>query len=478
MTSEAEHAMPDWLDDVPPPVSLDDYGEALGPAEQHLPRASPVPPEPLREPVRDVSETPSKRESTPVVPSAPKAQILGVERFDFELEAWLRDRDWTIRRNDLSGELELHTPDDVTPMSDERLAEIRFTVAYGSNGKEPAKDKIVDAVGLIGERYAYHPVLDYLCSLKWDGKPRIDAWLIDYFGADDTPLNRAIGRKILCAAVRRVKQPGAKFDHMLVLQGAQDLGKSSAIKALCPDPGWFTDQLEVGADPKVTIEKTSGIWIVEMAELDGMGKRDANRVKSFITTTHDHARLAYGRFPVTRPRQFVLFGTTNESAYLSDPTGNRRFWIVQVSKADPAGIATTRDQLWAEAVQTEPNENLWLDEPELKAAAEGVVREATDFGPWAEAIDSQLPEGSLKIATADVWRLVGINGAEHINKLTKQHHAHMRAAMAGLGFEKRDSGLRKHGKVTKAWVRGNHAAPWWAPGDPPPADPHRFDGDF
>jgi len=144
-------------------------------------------------------------------------QIMGIGRFDVELEASLNDRGWAIKFNQLSGELELHRPQGVTPMSDERLAEIRFTIEYASNGKEPAKEKIMDAVGLIGERRAYHPVRDYLGNLRWDGVERLDRWLVDYLGADDTPLNRAFGRKILCAAVRRVQHAGSKFDAMLVL---------------------------------------------------------------------------------------------------------------------------------------------------------------------------------------------------------------------------------------------------------------------
>lgn len=419
-------------------------------------------------PARIAEIVPSKRE---VSTNGRVSQILGVERFDVELEQWLIDREWRVKLNRLSGELEIHLPDGIVPMTDERLAEIRFTVAYAANGKEPAKDKVADAVALIGERRSYHPVRDYLSSLRWDGVERLDTWLIDYAGAEDTPLNRAFGRKVLSAAVRRVMQPGAKFDAMLVLEGAQDLGKSSLIRSLCHDENWFTDQLEVGADAKVTIEKTSGSWIVEMPELDGMGRRDTNRVKSFITTTRDRSRLAYGRYAVTRERQFVLFGTTNESHYLSDLTGNRRFWIVRATKADPAGLAEIRDQLWAEAVAAEPNENLWLDESDLKLAAAKITREASDFGPWLELLGSRIPEGPLKIRVTDVWKLVGLDSTESINKLTKAHHAHMKAAMAGLGFERKDGGIRDLlGKTVKAYVRGDlHEAQWWCPGDPAPA---------
>jgi hypothetical protein len=267
--------------------------------EKPAPVAQPAPSTPAGPAPGSVQMKPTQQEQPPPALGC-VGQIIGIERFDAELEALLQDRRWNIKRNLLSDELEIHLPDTIVPMSDERLAEIRFTVAYASNGKEPSKDKIADAVALIGERRAYHPVRNYLATLQWDGIGRLNGWLAEYFGVDDTPLNRALGRKILCAAVRRVLQPGCKFDAMLVLEGAQDLGKSSAIRALCHDPAWFTDQLEVGADPKVTIEKTAGAWIVEMPELDGLGRRDTNRVKSFITTTHDRARLAYSRFAATR----------------------------------------------------------------------------------------------------------------------------------------------------------------------------------
>lgn len=448
MTSDQ---MPGWMFDAPPATDLNEYGE-----------------------VTEFRSPGESREVGPAVASAAPlgrtGSIMGLDRFDAELEDWLLDRRWRVRLNLLSGEMELHRPSGVTPMSDERIAEIRFTVAYASNGKEPAKEKIVDALSLIGERNAYHPVIDYLHGLEWDGVERLDTWTIDFLGAEATPLNRAVGRKILCAAVRRVRQPGCKFDAMLVLEGPQEIGKSSAIRALCHDGKWFTDQLEVGADPKVTIEKTAGAWIIEMPELDGMRRRDTNRVKSFITTVEDRARLSYARFATTRPRQFVLFGTTNESQYLSDLTGNRRFWIMRTSRADPAGIASIRDQLWAEAVAREPDENLWLDDPDLKHAAAALARGASDFGPWADMLECAIPDGPLKIEAAHVWRLVGIDSADSVNRLTKGHQVAMRAAMAGLGFTRKDGGIRNDtGKKVRAYVRGDLlVAPWWMPGDTPP----------
>ncbi|QWW68256.1 VapE domain-containing protein [Rhizobium sp. WYJ-E13] len=414
-------------------------------------------------------------EPTPAIAPAGEAprrsgRLMGIARFDIELEQWLVDRQWFIKLNLLSGELEIHRNSGIVAMSDARLAEIRFELAR-AQGREPSKDNIFDALALIGERRAYHPVHDYLARVKWDGKPRIDTWLVDYFGAEDTPLNRAFGRKILCAAVRRVRHPGCKFDHMLVVEGPQGIGKSSAILALCHDSDWFTDQLEIGADAKVTIEKTAGHWILEMPELDGLSRRDTNRVKSFIPTQKDIARLSYGRFPTRRKRQFVLFGTTNESRYLTDTTGNRRFWIVRATAADPSGIAAVRDQLWAEAAEREAGEDISLHDQALRKAAAGVAHESSDFGPWLEILGERIPEGPLKIKATDVWKLVGFDGPETINKLTKAHHAHMRAAMTGLGFEKRDNGLRfRDGEKKAAYLRGDaEEAKEWSPDRPEPA---------
>lgn len=406
-----------------------------------------------------------------------QSALHGDMRFDFEVEQKLKERGQVVKRNLLSDELELHGRHGISVMTDDLLSDLRFSLIWSRNGSEPAKDKISDAVSLIGKRNAYHPVRDYLDGLEWDGLPRLDTWLIDFAGAEDTPLNRAISRKMLCAAVRRARKPGCKFDHMAVLQGPQNLGKSTLIAALCADQKWFTDQLEIGADAKTTIEKTSGAWVIEMAELDGLGRRDANRVKSFVTTQADKARLAYGRFPVTRQRQFVLFGTTNETAYLTDTTGNRRFWVVPVSAADPAGLRAVRDDIWAEAVAMEPNEKLWLDDDGLREAAAEIARDATDFGPWKEMLAARIPEGPLKITVTDAWRIVGIDAAD-VNRLTKSHQGAMRAAMIGLGFEKKDRGLRFDGRSTAAWLRGNGAdAEWWAP-DAMPASPSRFDTEW
>jgi hypothetical protein len=107
-------------------------------------------------------------------------------------------------------------------------------------------------------RNTFHPVCDYLDALRWDGTPRLDKWLVTYCGANDTEYTHAVGAITLIAAVRRVRQPGVKFDEMLVLEGKQGSERSTMIAALSPDPSWFSDDLPLNADGKRVIEQTSG----------------------------------------------------------------------------------------------------------------------------------------------------------------------------------------------------------------------------
>ncbi len=200
-------------------------------------------------------------------------------------------------------------------------------------------------------RNTFHPVREYLNLQRWDRVSRLDRWLITYGGATDTPYTRAIGAIFFIAAVRRVRKPGCKFDTILVLESVQGTKKSTAARTICPDLTWFSDDLPLGTDAKLTIERTAGKFIIEASELQGYSTADIERLKSFLSRgTDGPVRMSYARIPIEMPRQFILIGTTNElTQYLLDSTGNRRFWPVLISQFDIHALERDRDQLWAEA---------------------------------------------------------------------------------------------------------------------------------
>ena len=215
----------------------------------------------------------------------------------------------------------------------------------------PPRELLEAVVKDIAWKNTHHPVLDYLNGLAWDEVERLDNWLENYGGAEATDYVRAVAALVLMAAVRRVRSPGCKFDEMLVLESPQGWNKSSALRTLCPNPNWFSDDLPLGVDTKQVIERTAGKLLIEASDLHGSRKREAEQLKSFLSRQVDGpVRLAYARLPVEVPRQFVLIGTTNESSgYLNDSTGGRRFWPVAVKRFDLRMLRRDRDQLWAEA---------------------------------------------------------------------------------------------------------------------------------
>lgn len=225
---------------------------------------------------------------------------------------------------------------------------------------EVAVEKVNEVVQHIAVKNKFHPVRDYLDALEWDGVLRLDTWLRDYMGSKTPePYLSSVSRKVLCALVARVYEPGCKYDQVLILEGAQGVGKSSAIRILT-DP-WYTDA-HINIEDKDAVLNIRSTWGVELGELSGMRKADANRLKEFISQQTDKIRVPYGRRTEKFPRQCVFIGTTNTQEYLKDTTGNRRFWPVVVGKCDFINLKKDRDQLFAEArFAYELGEKLYLE---------------------------------------------------------------------------------------------------------------------
>ena len=214
-----------------------------------------------------------------------------------------------------------------------------------------ARDKLDDALAIVGGQNMINDVKRYLKSLKWDGVKRVDTLLSVYLGAEDTAYTRAVMRKSLCAAVARAIEGGVKYDYMPIFTGPQGIGKSTFLNIL--GKAWFSDSL-TSFEGKEAAELIQGTWINEVGELTAMSKQETSAVKQFLSKREDIYRAAYGRRTERHPRRCVFFGTSNDREFLKDTTGNRRFWPVDVG-VHPAiksiwnDLPEEVDQIWAEA---------------------------------------------------------------------------------------------------------------------------------
>tara|TARA_R110001592_G_scaffold65634_2_gene201215 strand:+ start:5342 stop:7576 length:2235 start_codon:yes stop_codon:yes gene_type:complete len=227
---------------------------------------------------------------------------------------------------------------------------------------------VVEAVLLVAANNAWHPVREYLNGLEWDRKSRIDFWLHTAMGVEVSTYATKVAARWLISAVARVMNPGCKADSVLILEGGQGKGKSTALSVL--GGPWFMDS-PINLGDKDAFQAIRGKWIVELGELDSFNKSESTRAKQFFSAYIDTYRESYGRRTVDVPRQCVFAGTTNQEEYLKDTTGNRRYWPVLCHDIDLALLRETRDQLWAEAVaRYEAGERWWVESHEAADFAE------------------------------------------------------------------------------------------------------------
>jgi predicted P-loop ATPase len=310
---------------------------------------------------------------------------------------------------------------------------------------------------------SFDPMRDYLDSLEWDGVKRIDSWLTTYLGATDDDLNRAIGRKVLLAAVRRIKSPGTKFDQVLVLEGPEGLGKSTAIKVLAGGDDFFSDGTDIFVrSARGVQEDCIGVWLYEIPEID-LVLQDANaarKVKGFVSRTHDKARPAWGRTVVNRGRRFIFIATCNSDDYLIPEVGYRRFWSVTAGKIDLEALKRDRDQLWAEAVEAEATgEDLMIDQS-LWGAANKRADDRRVIDPWEDIlakVDSALAvmhklsheQGETRVASSHLF-----DGFLYINPANMPMRDAKRVAscMRRLGW-KGPKVLSINGKDTRGYCK-------------------------
>lgn len=250
--------------------------------------------------------------------------------------------------------------------------------------------KSADALGAVvvaAEENRFHPVREYLEGLKWDGKKRVSGWLHNYLGSEQNDYHSLVGSMWLISAIARVMQPPVKVDSVIIFEGLQGLGKSTALSILGGD--WFTDTPLVLGD-KDGFQQMQGVWIIELAELDSFNKAESTKAKQFFGSKVDRYRPSYGRIVQTFPRQCVFAGSTNQESYLKDATGNRRYWPAMCTKIDAERLREDRDQLWAEAFSLYQAGAKWWPQDEHKHLFEDQQENRFDSDVWEEIIEGWL----------------------------------------------------------------------------------------
>lgn len=342
----------------------------------------------------------------------------------------LREFGASIRWNELAQRVEWKGE----PVTDSDLITMRLILE--AQDFEPPTGDLLTTVIRHARDNAYHPVRDYLQGLRWDGTKRLNYWLEQCLGAAKTDFNRLVGRKTLIAAVARAFRPGCKVDTVLVLEGDQGIKKSSGIETLFGET-WTAGSVNLFDQHNKMVMSMMGAWCVELAEFTAItksGEKGQAAVKGLISTRTDRVVLPYAKTLSEHPRQCIFFGTINpgETGYLTDTTGNRRYWPVKVTKADTDLITDRRDQLWAEAhAAYRDGERWWLEGGE-NDLAESVVSEREEADAWAEVMQDKLA-GVMSTSIAAAMREIGIP----VERMGKRELDRAAKVLRRIGFKSR-----------------------------------------
>jgi hypothetical protein len=335
-------------------------------------------------------------------------------------------------------------------VTDDDVSAVHRYVQRGYLPRASAGD-VRECLRAAARKQSYHAIRSELEALEWDGTPRLASWLSTCLGVADSAYTRAVGRMFLISLVARIMKPGCQADYVLVIEGDEGILKSTACRILAGDPEYFSDSLPPIHSVKDAAPHLEGKWLIELPELAAITKGDVKIGKAFLTSLVDRYRPSYSRSEVARPRQSVFIGTTNETIYLTDPTGNRRYWPVRAETIDVERLRNDRDQLFAEAVAAWRSGENWWPDPQFEKQH---IWPEQDRRYEADAWEKPILEWLEKADRATIVELIAEALSMDRGSVKRAHQNRAIAIMTRLGWKR----APKDSKGSRFWVRGPHAA--------------------
>jgi predicted P-loop ATPase len=342
----------------------------------------------------------------------------------------------------------------------------RCRIQLEADGFEPVgRELIRDAISLVVRDRVFDSAQLWLNRLRWDGRPRVDAFFERYCSAEPGKYSRAVGAYLWTALAGRVLVPGCKADMVPILVGAQGVGKTTLVAALAPSRE-FTVTIDLSQRDADLARRLRGRLVVEIAELRGLHTRDRQAINDFVTAQDDTWTPKYREIATRMLRRFVMVGTTNDEQFLADETGNRRWLPLHVGTVDVAAVQEDLEQLWAEAA-----DRFVMNGVEWQLAQDLARLEHGQFlldDSWSEVIAAWVEtaaEGELSTgggpAAERTWGALGFTSREALvfglgvapTSLNRAAEMKVGATLRGLGFSQR-RGSRKAGRKTlRVWCR-------------------------
>ena len=340
---------------------------------------------------------------------------------------------------------------------------------FESNYSMYSQAKLADALMIYFQDHKVNPLIEILNKLEWDGKPRVEQFLHDVMKAEDTEYIRECSRLIFAGGIHRAYEPGCKFDDMIVLIGDQSAGKSTIVRWLNMEEEFFREIKTING--KEGIEAIRGVWIGEVAELMAMTRvKEAEAVKAYITSQEDSYRPPYGKHVQTIPRRCMFIGTTNNPQFLTDKTGNRRFYPVKCNSRAYTMYDHEKEirdyirQCWAEAVHRYKAGELQAYAKkevleQIRAAQMAAMEDDWRIGAIEQYLEDNKKMAGATVSVIELWHRA-LNEPDEIKPTRKDSIELTQIITAIPGWVQCPNPISTQWGKQKAFRKDNFAALW------------------